>query len=95
MKTIDENTFKTKLQRKEKDRLKKLEQRDIIEMYCNVVQDLFLAFETDMRTPSKNREKSIDEFFTAEKEIRTYSFASYDRLNKKYKSDVKCPLHIE
>lgn len=94
MKTIDENAFKTKLQRKEKDRLKKLEQRDIIEMYCNVVQDLFIAFETDMKNPTKNREKSIDEFFSAEQQIRKYSFESYDKLNRKYKSDVKCPIEL-
>lgn len=94
MKTIDENAFKTKLQRKEKDRLKKLEQRDIIEMYCNVVQDLFVAFETDMKNPSKSREKSIDEFFEAEQQIRKYSGESYSKLNKKYKSDVKCPIEL-
>ena len=36
---INDDEFKVKLQRREKDRNKKLDQREILEVYCNVMQD--------------------------------------------------------
>ena len=87
MKKIDEEQFKTKLQRREKDRNKKLEQRDILDTYCNITQDLFVHL-----SESKKDKKEVDKFIADEKEIRKYAFNAYEKLNNKYKSNISCPL---
>jgi len=88
-KTIDEDQFKSKLQRREKDRTKKLEQRDMLEMYCNVVQDLFTQLSAKLVRKEKD---AVEEFIDAETGIRTYIYDSYKKFNNKYKSNISCPL---
>ena len=83
MKKIDEDEFKAKLQRREKDRTKQLEKREILETYCNVVQDLFSQFVTTF---------NFEEFEQSELKIREHTMKSYQDMNTKYKSKIACPI---
>ena len=94
---IDEKTFKTKIQRREKDYNKKHEQAQILEMYCNVVQDLFATMRNG-RSISDAWSVSpaeYNQFIENELQIRNYTIDSYKKLNQKYKSSISCPLSIE
>jgi hypothetical protein len=83
MKKFDEEEFKAKLQRREKDRAKKLEQREILETYCNVVQDLFTDFVKTFH---------FEVFVQSENKIREHTIKSYQDMNTKYKSKISCPV---
>lgn len=83
MKKFDEDDFKAKLQRREKDRAKKLEQREILETYCSVVQDLFTDFIKTF---------DFQVFEHSETKIREHTIKSYQDMNSKYKSKISCPV---
>ena len=71
--------FADLIYRKEKDRKKKLEYRDILDTYCNVSQDLFTKLFTDFQ---------VDEFLAAESRVATFVADSIGKINKKYKSSL-------
>jgi hypothetical protein len=80
LKEIEEDEFKNKLQRREKERTKKLEYREVLDMYVNVMQDLFYELEQ-----SKNFEK----FFIEEEKVRSYVDKGVFLINQKYNSKLK------
>ena len=80
LKEISEDDFKVKLQRREKERTKKLEYREVLDMYVNVMQDLFYELEQ-----SKNYEK----FITQEEKVRSYVDSGIFSINEKYDSKLK------
>lgn len=80
LKEITEEEFKVKLQRKEKERTKKLEYREVLEMYVNVIQDLFYELEQ-----TKNYEKFLEE----EKKVISYVDRGVNSINQKYNSNLK------
>jgi len=79
MGTITDKDFKIKLQRREKDRSKKLEYREILETYCNVAQDLFMQLHNN---------KDYVSFLRSELSIKIYSKNAIEKLNKKYSSSL-------
>ena len=80
LKNISEDEFKQKLQRREKERNKKLEYREVLDMYVNVMQDLFQELES-----TKNYKKFLEE----EKKIRTYTDSNIFSINDKYNSKLR------
>lgn len=95
---INEDEFKTKLQRREKDRAKKLEQRAILEMYCNVVQDCMNNYYQNGSTFKLYRtewsEDKANDLIREELEVRKYMRDAWERMNHKYNSSVSCPLTL-
>lgn len=93
---INEDEFKTKLQRREKDRAKKLEQRAILEMYCNVVQDCMNNYYQHGSSSKSYRtewsEDKANDLIREELEVRKYTRQAWERMNNKYNSSVSCPL---
>lgn len=81
---ITKEEFKMKLQRREKDREKKLEYRQILETYCDVVQDLLFVLREDF---------NVEKFIKEELNIREYTVSAISSLNKKYNSSL-CSLII-
>jgi len=78
---ITKDEMKVKLQRREKDRAKKLEYRDVLDMYCTVLQDMFYRlFET----------WNVSEFVEEETRLQEHSNKAITSLNKRYNSK----LHI-
>jgi hypothetical protein len=77
---LTEDEFKSKLQRREKDRNKKLEYRDVLDMYVNVMQDLFNELVST---------KNIVKFFDEENKIRSYVEDGISNINSKYGSKLK------
>jgi hypothetical protein len=79
MQKIDKEEFKKKLQRREKDREKKLEYRQILETYCDIVQDFLtrLSLTFELKT-----------FIMEEKNVREYSENAIEKMNKKYNSNI-------
>lgn len=75
LKNLTEDEFKIKLQRREKERNKKLEYRDVLDMYVNVMQDLFYDLQQ-----TKNAQKFIDE----EERVRKYVDDGVSFINSKY-----------
>lgn len=80
LKNLSEEEFKIKLQRREKERNKKLEYRDVLDMYVNVMQDLFYDLEQ-----TKNYKKFIDE----EEKVRQYVESGILYINHKYDCKLK------
>jgi len=80
MKEITEEQFKIKLQRREKDREKKLEYREVLDMYVNVMQDLIRDLDQ-----TKNYKKFLEE----EEKVRTYVDHGIFIINSKYNSKLK------
>ena len=81
-KSITEDELKIKLQRREKDRNKQLDRRGILDVYCNVMQDLFarLFLEFD-----------IVGFLQAEQQIFDYTNAAFVDLSKRYNCSDRSP----
>ena len=75
LKNITEEEFKQKLQRREKERNKKLEYREVLDMYVNVLQDLFHELES---------KKDYKKFFQEETKVRTYVENGISIINSKY-----------
>jgi hypothetical protein len=75
LKNITEDEFKTKLQRREKERNKKLEYRDVLDMYVNVMQDLFFELQD---------KKDIKKFIEEEEKVRSYVDDGITFINNKY-----------
>lgn len=72
---INEDEFKIKLQRREKDRNKKLDQREILEVHCNVMQDAIVAL-------SVNFDPVL--FLEAERQITEWTKNSFQSNSKRY-----------
>lgn len=95
---ISEEEFQVKLQRREKDRNKKLEQRTILETYCNVVQDLLNRLYTEGAKPIRGfgvnewTEEHATEFVKEEENVRKFTQEAYRKMNEKYSSTIKCPV---
>lgn len=75
LKNLTEEEFKIKLQRREKELNKKIEYRDVLDMYVNVIQDLFYDLQQ-----TKNAQKFIDE----EDRVRKYVDDNISFINSKY-----------
>lgn len=95
---ITEDEFKDKLQRREKERSKNMEEREILEMYCNVTQDLLQDLyrhgevhlpTTDQRVWSGEMANLVIE---QELSVRRMSIEAYEKMNRKYQSRLACPL---
>jgi hypothetical protein len=80
MKEITEDQFRIKLQRREKDKEKKIEYREVLDMYVNIMQDLI----TELRD-TKNFKKFLDE----EEKVRKYVDHGIYKINSKYDSKLK------
>lgn len=98
---VTEDEFKVKLQRREKDRNKRLEQRTILETYCNVVQDLFTKLYTEgvnylpyasVQATRFWSEKDAEVFIKEERDVRMFTREAYQKLNAKYDSNITCPI---
>lgn len=98
---ITEDEFKVKLQRREKDRNKRLEQRSILETYCNVVQDLLTKLYQEgvqyMPYSAVNptrfwTEESAETFIREETNVRKFTREAYHKMNVKYDSNITCPI---
>lgn len=76
---IDKDKFTETIYRRNKDRKKKLEYRDVLDTYCNVMQDLFNRLFENF---------DVKAFIEAESRVGTFAGESIDRLNKKYKSKM-------
>ena len=77
---ISEDQMKSKLYRTQKAQNKKLDERDILDMYCNVIQDLFYKLFDDF---------NVNEFIQNETRISEHVHEAYTTLNKKYKSTIR------
>lgn len=76
---ITKDEMKVKLQRREKDRAKKLEYRDVLDMYCTVLQDMFYRlFET----------WNVSEFVNEETRLHEHSNKAIESLNNRYNSKL-------
>lgn len=76
---ITKDEMKVKLQRREKDRAKKLEYRDVLDMYCTVLQDMFYRlFET----------WNVREFVDEETRLHEHSNKAIESLNNRYNSKL-------
>lgn len=75
LKNITEEEFKNKLQRREKERNKKLEYRDVLDMYVNVMQDLFFELQES---------KNVTKFLEEEEKVRSYVDDGISFINSKY-----------
>jgi hypothetical protein len=80
MKKINEDEFKNKLQRREKERNKKLEYREVLDLYVSVLQDLF-----NHMYNTKDYFKLIEE----EEKVRKYADSGIEIINSKYDSKLK------
>jgi len=80
LKEITEDDFKVKLQRREKERTKKLEYREVLDMYVNVMQDLFYELE---------QIKNFEKFIIEEEKVRSYVDKGVSLINQKYNSKLK------
>jgi hypothetical protein len=80
LKNINEDEFKSKLQRREKERNKKLEYREVLDMYINVMQDLFYELE---------RTKDYVKFLKEEKKVRLFVENGILLINSKYNSNLR------
>jgi hypothetical protein len=76
---ITKDEMKVKLQRREKDRLKKLEYRDILDMYCTVMQDMFYRL---LET------KNIADFIAEEIKLQSHANKAIEKVNKRYNSKL-------
>ena len=85
LKEISEDEFKIKLQRREKERTKKLEYREVLDMYTNVMQDLFFELEQ-----THNYLKFIKE----EEKVRSYVDSGISSINQKYDSKLRTIANI-
>lgn len=97
---ITEDEFKTKLQRREKERNKKLEQRTILQTYCDVVQDLLNNFYDngrEMQFTARgervvwSRARAM-ECIHEERQIKQYSEEAWRKMNANFSSNVAFPL---
>lgn len=90
MKKITKDEFKVKLQRREKDRNKKLEYRQIIEMYTAVLEENLIKLVRDIPATLKDSYSKMSEAYKAfceeEKRVREYANKSIEKLKKKYSS---------
>ena len=80
MKEITEDEFKIKLQRREKDKEKKKEYREVLETYVQVMQDLLIEL---------RRNKDYNLFLIEEQKIREYVNKGINLINNKYSSRLK------
>jgi hypothetical protein len=80
LKNLSEDEFKIKLQRREKDRNKKLEYREVLDMYVNVMQDLFYELE---------RTKDCLKFIQEEERVRKYAESGIFHINDKFDCKLK------
>jgi len=80
LKNLSEDDFKIKLQRREKDRNKKLEYREVLDMYVNVMQDIFYELE---------RSKDCLKFIEEEERIRKYAESGIFGINDKFGCKLK------
>lgn len=83
---ITEEEMKIKLFRIQKSRNKKLDERDILDMYCNVIQDLFVKLSDDFK---------VIEFLKNEEQLSKYVHESYKTLNKKYGSSISSLFKLD
>ena len=79
-KEIDKEKFTQMIYRRHKDRKKKIEYRDVLEMYCSVTQDLFYRLFENYDVPR---------FLAEEERVATFAMESIERLNKKYNSKMQ------
>ena len=82
---ITSEKFKTLLQRREKDRAKKLEYRDILETYSTVMQDIFTRLSENF---------DISSFIIEEDRISSYIGVSILKLSEKYNAKLRSPYDI-
>ncbi len=80
LKNITEDEFKVKLQRREKERNKKLEYREVLDMYVTVMQDLFQELE---------RTNDYKKFLEEEEKVRSYVESGITLINSKYDCKLK------
>ena len=80
LKEITEEDFKTRLQRREKERNKKLEYREVLDMYINVMQDLFRELENT---------KDYKKFLKEELKVKSYIEDGINTINSKYNSKLR------
>lgn len=84
MKKLTKEEFKTKLQRREKDRNKKLEYRQILEMYTTVLEENLILLTDNIKKISALDSYKL--FCEEEKRVREYANKSVEKLKKKYNS---------
>ncbi len=77
-----------KLVKREQDKTKMIEYRQIVEMYYNVVKDLFVKLIDDLSYDYclSDIDKIVKKFVEDEQKIKAYSNESIDSLKKKYGS---------
>jgi len=83
---ITEDELKIKLQRREKDRNKQLDRRGILDVYCNVMQDLFIHL---------FQEFDIIGFLQAEQQIFLYTKNAFADLSKRYNCSDLSPWRFD
>ena len=94
---ISEEEFKDKLQRREKERSKSIEAREILDMYCNIIQDLLQDL---YRHGAVQNEQGMQQWsgematmvMEQEETVRKMSIEAYEKMNHKYQSRLACPL---
>ncbi len=88
MKKIEKEDFMKKLVKREQDKTKMIEYRQIVEMYYNVVKDLFVKLIEDLSFdyPVSDIENIVKKFVADEQKIKGYSNESIDSVKKKYGS---------
>ena len=77
---IDKEKFTQMIYRRQKDRKKKIEYRDVLDMYCSVAQDLFYRLFEKYDVPL---------FLAEEARVAAFALESVERLNKKYNSKMQ------
>lgn len=80
LKEINEEEFKTKLHRREKERTKKLEYREVLDMYVTIMQDLFYELQ---------QTKNYKKFLVEEEKVRSYVDKGVLSINQKYDSKLR------
>jgi hypothetical protein len=80
MKKINEDELKNKLQRREKERNKKLEYREALDVYVNIMQDLFYELQNT---------KNYMKFLSEEEKVRLYVDSGIELINSKYDSKLR------
>lgn len=89
MKTITKEEFKRKLQRREKDRNKKLEYRQVLEMYTTVLNESFHTLVNKFRVGILEKDticKIYTTFIEEEKKLKEYTNKSIEKIRNKYSS---------
>lgn len=76
---LDKEKFTETIYRRNKDKKKKLEYRDVLDTYCNVMQDLFYRLFENF---------DVNAFLESELRVGVFAGESIERLNKKYKSKM-------